>query len=55
MLVVNLFGGPGSGKSALSFLLGGLLKTQHPDLCTEVPNETAKLLVYDEAHKAFGC
>lgn len=32
-----------------------MLKTQHPELCTEVPDEIAKLVVYDESAKALRC
>lgn len=55
MLVVNLFGAPGAGKSTLALLVAGLLKTYHPDLTTECPDEIAKIAVYDEAHKVLSC
>lgn len=55
MLVVNLFGAAGAGKSTLALLVAGILKTEYPHLTTECPDEFPKLLVYDEAHKAFGC
>jgi len=55
VLVVNLFGAPSCGKSTLALLIGGLLKTEHPHLASEVPDEVAKFLVYDEAPKALRC
>lgn len=47
MLVVNLFGAPSCGKSTLALLIGGVLKTEHPYLASEVPNEVPKFLAYD--------
>lgn len=55
MLVVNLFGAPGAGKSTLALLVASVLKTEHADLTTECPDEIAKLFVYEESHKALGC
>jgi energy-coupling factor transporter ATP-binding protein EcfA2 len=55
MLVVNLFGAPGAGKSTLALLVAGILKTKYPEFSTECPDEIAKLAVYDEAHKALRC
>lgn len=55
MLVVNLFGAPSSGKSTLALLVGGILKTQYPTICTEVPDEIAKLIAYDDSTKALKC
>jgi energy-coupling factor transporter ATP-binding protein EcfA2 len=55
MLVINLFGAPGAGKSTLALLVAGLLKSQHPDLTVECPDEIAKLVVYDESPKVLRC
>lgn len=55
MLVINLFGAPGAGKSTLALLVAGLLKSKHSDLTVECPDEIAKLAVYDESHKALRC
>ena len=55
MLVVNLFGAPGAGKSSLALLVSGLLKTSYPEFSVECPDEFAKTIVYDEAHKALSC
>lgn len=55
MLVVNLFGAPGAGKSTLALIVAGLLKSEHPGLTVECPDEIAKLVVYDESPKALRC
>lgn len=55
MLVVNLFGAPGAGKTSLAFLISGILKTEYPSLTIECPNEVAKMVYYDEAPKALNC
>ena len=44
-IVVNVFGGPGVGKSTLSAQLYAYLKTEHRDV--EYVNEFAKELVYE--------
>jgi nicotinamide riboside kinase len=55
MLVVNLFGAPGAGKSTLALLVAGLCKVHLPEYSVECPNEIAKLKIYDESLKALSC
>lgn len=45
-VIVNLFGGPGAGKSTAALIIAGELKKQ-PDITVEYVNEYAKELVYD--------
>jgi len=55
VLVINLFGAPGAGKSSLAFLISAYLKMHYSDLSVECPNEIAKMVCYDEAPKALKC
>lgn len=50
-LVVNLFAGPGTGKSTNTALVYGDLKTRGVN--AEIVHEFAKDLVWEERHKAF--
>lgn len=51
-LVVNLFAGPGVGKSTNAALVFGKLKTQ--GITAELVTEYAKDLVWEERHQALG-
>ena len=50
MYVINLFGGPSTGKSTLAALLFGTLKSKY-DLNCEYVNEYAKDLVYEKRNQ----
>ena len=50
MYVINLFGGPSTGKSTLAALLFGTLKSKY-DLNCEYINEYAKDLVYEKRNQ----
>lgn len=49
--VVNLFGGPGTGKSTKAMILAGELKTQ--GISTEFVHEFAKDLTWEQRHMAL--
>lgn len=51
MRVINIFGGPGTGKSVTAAKLFADLKIQH--LNCELVTEYAKELVYDESYKVL--
>lgn len=51
-LVINLFGGPGCGKSTTAAGLFSLLKLH--DIECELATEYAKDLVWEERHRTFG-
>lgn len=52
-LVVNLYGGPGTGKSTTAALTFGLLKSRGHN--AELVTEVAKDLTWEERHHAIRC
>ncbi len=52
-LVVNLFGGPGCGKSTMAALLFGEVKCRYPELVAELTTEFAKDLVWEGRYGAL--
>lgn len=52
-LVVNLYGGPGTGKSTTAALTFGILKTRGHN--AELVTEVAKDLTWEERHHAIRC
>lgn len=53
MLVVNLFAGPGSGKTTLALLTAGYLKTIAHPRTVEYVSEYAKHLVWEERFRTM--
>jgi hypothetical protein len=53
MLVVNLFAGPGCGKTTLAHLVTGRLKMAAAPLVVEYVGEYAKRLVFEERYAAM--
>jgi energy-coupling factor transporter ATP-binding protein EcfA2 len=51
--IINLFGGPGSGKSTTAYTLAGMMKAAHMNI--ELVTEYAKDLVWTERHKCIKC
>ena len=47
MIVVNMFGGPGTGKTSLALAVAAALKMRHPRLVTEFVGEAAKEFVWE--------
>jgi hypothetical protein len=52
-IVLNLFGGPATGKSTLAALVYAVLKTRHAPLVAELTTEFAKDLIWEGRHVAL--
>jgi predicted ATPase len=48
MIVANLVGGPGIGKSTIALELAGYMKRHHPEIVVEYVEEAAKSLTWNE-------
>jgi len=52
VVLINIYGGPSTGKSSIAALMKGLLAVSHENgLVVEAPEEVPKSLVWDENYK----
>lgn len=53
MLVVQMFGGPGAGKTALALAVAAQLKMAHPSVVSEFASEATKEFVWENRESAM--
>ena len=53
--VINLFGGPGAGKSTCASFLFSYFKMNYPDINVELASEYIKDKIYEDNTKVLKC